>query len=485
MIEELENLKKEDVVYFGERIEPYMISHLLIGSGMLDKKATKDIFDLNQLVRWLQVNYLFYQFSDDMEKQEAEIKNNFSFKGLNYVEELVKKCMLFGNELQEKCKKLSTESLSTENREELAKMMEEFLKVESKYTVFYNITQFEGPATDMAKSLVKKYSKSENEFEELFSTISVSNRETVVEEEQKDFLILASSGVSNREELADKHARKYGWISLRFFLGDPWKAEDVLNRLNNISREEAKKELEKRLSKRLEKEEKIELLTKNFSAEDKKIVDKVREIIFVRNQRADFFHESGYHIRPLLSKVAFVLNVSYNDMLNLCVPEIISALRGNLDYKKHIEARKNNFLIYYGLDGPIVLEDEQVKGFIEKHSFLKRQNDNLKELKGNVAYKGVATGVVRILKTDADNKKVKRGDVVVAPMTIPSFMPALEKAIAFVTDEGGITCHASIVAREMHKPCIIGTKIATKVLKDGDMVEVDADRGVVTIIKNN
>jgi hypothetical protein len=101
--------------------------------------------------------------------------------------------------------------------------------------------------------------------------------------------------------------------------------------------------------------------------------------------------------------VAFVLNVSYNDMLNLCVPEIISALRGNLDYKKHIEARKNNFLIYYGLDGPIVLEDEQVKGFIEKHSFLKRQNDNLKELKGNVAYKGVATGVVRILKTDADN----------------------------------------------------------------------------------
>jgi pyruvate,water dikinase len=93
--------------------------------------------------------------------------------------------------------------------------------------------------------------------------------------------------------------------------------------------------------------------------------------------------------------------------------------------------------------------------------------------------------IVRILKTDADNKKVKRGDVVVAPMTIPSFMPALEKAIAFVTDEGGITCHASIVAREMHKPCIIGTKIATKVLKDGDMVEVDADRGVVTIIKNN
>jgi pyruvate,water dikinase len=59
----------------------------------------------------------------------------------------------------------------------------------------------------------------------------------------------------------------------------------------------------------------------------------------------------------------------------------------------------------------------------------------------------------------------------------------MQKAAAFVTDEGGLTCHAAIVAREMKKPCIIGTKIATKVLKDGDMVEVDANKGIVKILK--
>jgi phosphohistidine swiveling domain-containing protein len=460
-----------------------MISHLLIG-GMLDKRATKEIFDLDTLVRWLQVNYFFYQFNNDLKKQEEEIKDRFSSKGLDYVSELVKKCMVFGNELQEKCKELSAKSLLTENREDLANLMEEFFDVERKYTVFYNITQFEGPATDIAKNLVKKYSKNEKEFEELLSAISVSNKDTVVEEEQKDFLVLASSDVLDKEELADKHAKQYGWISLRFFLGEPWRTEDILNRLSNISKEEAKNELEKRLNKRLEKEEKIKVLTKDFSVDDKKVVDKIREIIFVRNQRADFFHESGYHIRPLLLKVAISLNVSYNEVLNLCVPEIVLALRGKLDYKKHIEERKKNFLVYYGLGGPFILEGDNVKKFIERNSFLKRSGDNLEELKGNIAYKGLATGVVRILKTDIDNKKVKRGDVVVAPMTIPSFMPALEKAVAFVTDEGGITCHASIVAREMHKPCIIGTKIATKVLKDGDLVEVDANRGVVKIIRN-
>jgi pyruvate,water dikinase len=68
-------------------------------------------------------------------------------------------------------------------------------------------------------------------------------------------------------------------------------------------------------------------------------------------------------------------------------------------------------------------------------------------------------------------------------MTTPAIIQAMHKASAFVTDEGGITSHAAIIAREMKKPCIIGTKIATKVLKDGDMVEVNADKGIVKILK--
>lgn len=64
-------------------------------------------------------------------------------------------------------------------------------------------------------------------------------------------------------------------------------------------------------------------------------------------------------------------------------------------------------------------------------------------------------------------------------MTFPSLIMAMQRAAAFVTDEGGLTCHAAIVAREMHKPCIVGTKHATQVLKDGDRVEVDATKGVV------
>ena len=68
-------------------------------------------------------------------------------------------------------------------------------------------------------------------------------------------------------------------------------------------------------------------------------------------------------------------------------------------------------------------------------------------------------------------------------MTRPEFIPLIRKAAAIVTDAGGILCHAAIVAREMKKPCIVGTKVATKAFKDGDLVEVDANKGVVKILK--
>jgi pyruvate,water dikinase len=67
-------------------------------------------------------------------------------------------------------------------------------------------------------------------------------------------------------------------------------------------------------------------------------------------------------------------------------------------------------------------------------------------------------------------------------MTRPEFVPLMKKASAIVTAEGGITCHAAIVSRELGIPCVIGTKNATKVLKTGDEIEVDAEKGIVKIL---
>jgi len=96
-----------------------------------------------------------------------------------------------------------------------------------------------------------------------------------------------------------------------------------------------------------------------------------------------------------------------------------------------------------------------------------------------VASKGCIRGKVKVLSSYKDTDKVKKGEILVASMTTPDYILAMEKAAAFVTDEGGITCHAAIIAREFGVPCIVGTKIATKVLKDGDFVEVDGKSGII------
>lgn len=109
--------------------------------------------------------------------------------------------------------------------------------------------------------------------------------------------------------------------------------------------------------------------------------------------------------------------------------------------------------------------------------------EKVNSINGQSASQGIVRGRVKIILTNKDIHKISRGDILVSPMTRPDFIPAMRKAAAFITDEGGITCHAAIVSREMKKPCIIGTKIATKVLKDGDLVEVNANNGIVKLLK--
>ncbi|MEM0448529.1 MAG: phosphoenolpyruvate synthase [Methanomassiliicoccales archaeon] len=100
-------------------------------------------------------------------------------------------------------------------------------------------------------------------------------------------------------------------------------------------------------------------------------------------------------------------------------------------------------------------------------------------LKGLAASPGIASGPVRIYVEGESLDVVKKGDILVTVMTSPDMVPAMTRAAAIITDEGGMTCHAAIVARELGTPCIVGSKEATKLLKDGMVVTVDGTRGVV------
>lgn len=158
--------------------------------------------------------------------------------------------------------------------------------------------------------------------------------------------------------------------------------------------------------------------------------------------------------------------------------ELIALLKdGKMVSKEELEKRNKGVYFYYNKDELSILYSAEDK--------LQKIDKNLQECSGVPAFKGNAKGTVKIVNTIKQMEKFENGDILVSINTSPSLMPAIQRASAIVSDEGGITSHAAIVSRELKIPCIVGTQVATKVFKDGDIVEVDADKGIVKIIKRS
>lgn len=174
-------------------------------------------------------------------------------------------------------------------------------------------------------------------------------------------------------------------------------------------------------------------------------------------------------------------NWEFDYMRWLSVDEVLDAIYGDKDIverakKYQLENERCGIMTSHGFDD---VDISLWKKVIELQS-----NGYAKEITGLPANNGNIRGTVKIIINPfKERDKFKNGDILVTAMTRPEFLPLMKQASAIITDEGGITCHAAIVSRELNIPCIIGTKFATKVLKDGDLVEVDANNGIIKIIK--
>lgn len=186
-----------------------------------------------------------------------------------------------------------------------------------------------------------------------------------------------------------------------------------------------------------------------------------------------------HYFSVLLEEFARRTEYTIDELKYAFPPEMSQILLGAID-RKELQDRFNYCMIVWVLDGYDVITDAKR---IETLDAIGTGAAHVpEELKGFTAQLGKVQGRVKVLLSAEEIGKIEAGDILVSVMTRPDYLPAMKLAAAFVTDEGGITCHASIVARELGKPCIVGTKVATKVLKDGDMVEVDANTGVVRVL---
>ncbi len=157
--------------------------------------------------------------------------------------------------------------------------------------------------------------------------------------------------------------------------------------------------------------------------------------------------------------------------------EVQSALTGH-DPDSKVLAERAQGCVYYTEKGyEAVYVGEKAEALARE--IVHDVDENLTELHGEVGCPGHATGHVKIIIRAEEMRKMEVGDILVSIATDPDIVPAMKKAAAIVTEQGGVTSHAAIVSRELGIPCVIGTKVATRVFKDGDLVEVDANTGTV------
>ena len=271
-------------------------------------------------------------------------------------------------------------------------------------------------------------------------------------------------GMKAVEDDIKKYVEDYKWLGYDTAVGRDLSVDDVKERIINLDGDDK--------NFFLGKENILDEL--NLTKKNLRIIKIMQEVIYLSTFRVESNMIAGAHIRPLLVCISERLGCDYSDIVQLSFYEIKDSLiKGELPFSI-IKKRKDRFAV--------VIKGSEIKVYegddVDRYEAEKSTHDQ-KEVSGKIAFPGKAIGRAVIVVTNSDLKKVKKGDIIVTKMTNPHYIIAMEKASAFVTDAGGITSHASIIARELKKPCIMSTGIASEIFKDGDLIEVDANKGVV------
>ncbi|MCD4760543.1 hypothetical protein K8R42_01460 [bacterium] len=268
---------------------------------------------------------------------------------------------------------------------------------------------------------------------------------------------------------------KYGWLNIYNPYDKPFSEEDFVNQRAEKNKSEIKKQF-KNFNKVKSQFDNFLSTIKNTKLRKK--VELVHAYAFLKTDRIDIYRQSIFALKDFHNYLCKLNNSTIDEVSQLSASETIVLLKGKSIGKDILNKRAHHHTMYHYYKNNIN-ELDNPKQIEEIRKFLEDKNLSADDLKGMVACKGKVKGRVKIITHSSETKKVNKGDILVAKYTFPSFIPAMKKAAAIITDEGGLTSHAAIIAREINKPCIVGIKVATKVLKDGDIVEVDANKGIV------
>ena len=297
-----------------------------------------------------------------------------------------------------------------------------------------------------------------------------------IRERQSLLRIAMEKNQRRRETLLERHARRFAHIPVFDFNHAPYALDHFQKELTII--QNPQNELDRLQDQFRKRRRDVPWLLSKLKLPKNGLehaqIRMLSTLAHLRDYRDTLRQKMNLSLRNLYGEIARRARMTLSDVSFLSNDEIrtlLSEPSSRTALRQIAQARKKGFRMLETPHGVTISSGKQKS--------TTRKNKSIGPIRGICANPGEATGPARIVLTNLDLPKIRLGDVMVAPMTRQDFVPYIRRCAALVTDEGGVTCHAAIIARELDLPCIVGTNVATRVMKNGQKVNVDATRGCV------
>lgn len=355
-----------------------------------------------------------------------------------------------------------------------------------EYSTMGTILEMHEPllSSELVSILESKLGKGHPRVGEYFQILTTAKEKTVSGKEEIDLLKLRLKQLDNTATEKDiaGHAKKYSFIAFGYD-GPGWNASDISNRLKDLPKQKVKVKVlldeKEKAGREIVKKQNKAVKELNLTGSEERLFFILRTLGFWKFERK--FHNQKAHelMEDFIKEIARRNSLSIAQAKMIAPDEVEDVLIKNKVRPDILNERIKEALVFFEKGSYKTLSGQKLKSISKEIRKSLEVDKSLTELTGTTAYSGKARGQVRRIDAPEDMINFKKGDILISASTSPHILPAMKKAGAVVTDSGGITSHAAIVAREIKVPTLIGTKVASKILKDGDRVEVDAGKGII------
>ena len=396
-----------------------------------------------------------YIFEDKYEEASDTIVHYIIKNGISYFEEVEKTLSCEVEDFFNFVKEIETKIINLDDKN----LIEEYRGFTEKYIHYYSLGAvtflYESILSDrLYKSLERQGVK--NIPEVLQILLFTGYKSFMNEAAEQAHLVAIEEDFSKKEDLIKKYIENFYYINSNYKYSERVNSE-YFEKFRDFKPEDSCHVISQDL--------KIDL-----SDEDKAIIELFKITELIRDKRKKLNLIGSYAMSRFLDEAVKGADIKISDASKLFWFEYSDLLN-----KVDLESKFNRIKVTVSFD------EQNGTQYQEGEKIINRKSHDIAQIKGVPASKGNVEGEVCIVLGSNEFEKFKEGQILVAEMTRPEFLPLMKKAAAIVTDEGGLTCHAAIVARELSIPCIVGTKNATLILKDGDFISVNTTTGIVQI----